>query len=160
MRQRQRAKLPVAVSTQQNQLILSIDPATLHTLGKLAIELVKLIAPKSTTVAPTVPAGQKIEPGGTLTIPYGTITLTSNYPSNIKWIDKQGNTIFDGGSTELFVLDNMIYLRGTDGIHYQRAGDYSGNWVFIDSIPYAVLKSTAKTIITPVTLPLTGGISP
>jgi hypothetical protein len=141
-------------------LILSIDPATLHVLGKLAIELVKLNAPKSNVSTTTPqPPGQKIEPGGTLTISYGSITLTSNYPNNINWIEKLGNVISDGGATELFVIDGMVYLLGTDGTHYQRAGDRSSGWVLLDSIPYAVLKSTAKTIIVPVTLPQAGGLS-
>jgi hypothetical protein len=160
MRRQSRPKSPVPVYKQENHLIVSINPSTLHVLSKLAIELVKL-STKSTPASPTTPStpSPKIEIEGTLAIAYGSVKLTSHYPHNVTWIDSLGNTIADGGLSEMFVIDGTVFGFGNDGRHYQHSGDRSSGWAAIDSIQYAVLKSTAKRIIVPATLAPTRPVS-
>jgi hypothetical protein len=120
-----------------------------------------ILSTKSTPASPTTPStpSPKIEIEGTLAIAYGSVKLTSHYPHNVTWIDSLGNTIADGGLSEMFVIDGTVFGFGNDGTHYQHSGDRSSGWAAIDSIQYAVLKSTAKRIIVPATLAPTRPVS-
>jgi hypothetical protein len=147
---RQRVRKPVAVSRQQNQLILAIDPATLHILGKLAIELVKLNAAKPTvSVDPTVPVTptQAIVLNGSLSIPFGTISLSNDTSQNVIWTDKNGVASSDGWLNELFVINGRVFGNSPGG-NYYRNGDKASVWQVVNDQRYADLRSVAPTIIT------------
>jgi hypothetical protein len=142
---RQRVKKPVPVSRQQNQLILAIDPATLHILGKLAIELVKLNAPKP-VIAPVTPT-QAIVPNGSLLISFGTISLSNDTSQNVIWTDKNGGANSDGWLKELCVVNGKVFGMNANS-SFRRSGDRSGDWQVIDNQIYADLRTVASTIIT------------
>ena len=142
---RQRVKKPVPVSRQQNQLILAIDPATLHLLTKLAIQLVKLNAAKAPTT-PVTPT-QTIAANGTLSIPYGTISLSNDPRENVILTDKNGLVTPTGWLKELFVVNGTIFGANMDA-KFAHSGDNSTGWQSFDNLPYAALRSVATTIIT------------
>jgi hypothetical protein len=147
---RQRARKPVAVSRQQNQLILAIDPTTIHILGKLAIELVKLNGHKQsifTSPSPPVTATQTFVPNGILTIPYGSISISNDTNQNVIWTGLKGITFSDGWLKESFVVNNKVF--GSNGTSsFSRNGDYTGSWQVISNEIYADLRSVAPIIIT------------
>ena len=143
---RKRAKVPVAASKQQNQLVLSIDPATLHVLGKFAIELVKLIAPKNTVVPVSTPK-QTIVPNGVLNNRFGTVFVDNNTSQNVVWTNKNGVVSRDGWVKELFVINNRVYAANAN-TSFVKFADTHGAWEMINSELYADLRAVATTIIT------------
>jgi hypothetical protein len=147
---RQRVKKPVAVSRQQNQLILAIDPATLHVLGKLAIELVKLNAKVVTTSeVPTTPVTptQAIVPNGTLSIPFGTISLSNDTSQNVIWIDKNGIANAYGWLKELLVVNGYVFGINANS-SFKINGLKTDGWQIINNQIYADLRTVASTILT------------
>jgi hypothetical protein len=97
--------------------------------------------------APT--KSQPIVPSGTLSIPFGTISFSSDGSSNIVWKNKTGETFIDGAAAELFVVAEKVYVRTAASEYYVRPGDRSGTWASIAVLLYQNLKSTATNILSP-----------
>jgi hypothetical protein len=150
---RQRVKKPVAVPRQHNFLTLAIDPATLHGLSKLVFEVAKLWARGNSTPAPTptppptpTPT-QQIIPGGSLSVSYGTISVTSD--RQLVWSDGRTRTLKGTIIAEIFVANDIVYGICTDGNCYQHLGNFTGNWESLSLAEYQTLRAAALKIITP-----------
>jgi hypothetical protein len=133
------------------------NTASLASIDRSIDDGFKLLARTMTDlVAPSKQPVQEIIPNGSLTIPYGTISLTNDGQNNIVWTDKQGNQQLDQGTTrELFVVGASVYLMGSDGIPYAMSASKSSGWETLALWTYNDLKSCALKIITanPVTAP-------
>jgi hypothetical protein len=133
------------------------NTASLESIDRSINDGFKLLARTMTDlVAPSKQPVQEIIPNGSLTIPYGTISLTNDGQNNIVWTDKQGNQQLDQGTTtEVFVVGASVYLMGSDGIPYVISADKLSGWDSLSIRAYNDLKSCALKIITanPVTAP-------
>jgi hypothetical protein len=110
----------------------------------------KLIAKTITDLAaPPKQPGQEIIENGSLTIPYGSISLTNDGQNNIVWTDKQGNQQLDQGTTrEVFTVGSNLYLMGSDAIPYMISADKLSGWDSLSVRVYNDLKACALKIVT------------
>jgi hypothetical protein len=117
----------------------------------------KLVADTITAAAaPTKQPAQEIVPNGSLTIPYGTISLTNDDQNNVIWTDKQGNQQLGQGTIgEVFAVGTSVYLMRSDGTHWTISSDKLSGWDTLPVRTYNDLKSCALKIITanPATAP-------
>ena len=129
-------------NTAQSACLESIDRSINNGFKLLADTMTDLAAPSKQPV-------QEITPNGSLTIPYGSISLTNDGQNNIVWTDKQGNQQLDQGTTrEMFTVGSNLYLMGSDAIPYMISADKLSGWDSLSVRVYTDLKACALKIVT------------
>lgn len=124
--------------------------ASLAAIGQSINDGFKLLAHTMTDLAaPPKQPVQEIVANGSLTILYGSISLTNDGQNNIVWTDKQGNQQLDQGTTrEMFTVGSNLYLMGSDAIPYMISTDKLSGWDSLSVRVYTDLKACALKIVT------------
>lgn len=123
----------------------------LHLHVNKAIEevMAKAIGLTATPAEPTVPTTptQAIVPNGSLSIDFGTISLSNDTSQNVIWTDQNGVSTADGWLKELCVVNGKVFGVNTTS-SFKKTANRSGTWQIIDNEIYADLRTVATTIIT------------
>ncbi len=140
---------PPSNTLSQAALLAAIDRSIENGFQSVVDEVAKLGETIVDLAAPPKQRAQEVIANGSLTIPYGSIALTNDGQNNIVWINTQGYSELDQGTTrEMFTVGASVYIMGSDGVPYTISSDKVSGWDIVPIRTYNDLKAQALQIVT------------